>query len=334
MTDQSAVSIPIRSADNGERSHSSLSMDEKMGEAIQTYRDKMYKSNVQFIHDRVEDIEAMNLPNEEAKLALMGRFWFHMDKWYIPERVSLNAHLEGARKRMAQVEREKAVKRLEDVKNLHHPFMDGFWPPTLNSTQCQAFSEALEIVANEMAGIRRNEAEWIHVSEDLKSFLRFARRLEDPNFRFAPICGFEMYDDPGELLQGKPFEETRDFFIRSLRYKPEEHLLDWMGGYIELKATFYCGEAVRKGFTYYSFYAYCRPYTGRKKGGDKDHGNHEWAWRVLFFSDSDGVDDPGVVVFHTLLDFIEWYGSWFERMDVAEMQIQMFEDPEDLFSQY
>ncbi|KZF21978.1 hypothetical protein L228DRAFT_283179 [Xylona heveae TC161] len=316
MTETPIASVSICESNIYDSSNLSLSsMDEKMDTAIQTYCNKMYKSNKQFIYDIIDDIERMNLPNEEGKLDFMRRFWIDLGESHSP----VLRHLIPKAK-LEQSEREKAVQRLEDVKTLDHYSMDGFIPPALDDAQRQVFIETFKTVANEVAETEKDGAPWIQATDELKSFLKYACRLEDPNFRFWDVWEFAPYD---ERDGDKTPAELRENFLEQLR---DEHscIVDDLVPNIEPKACFLWGETTRGNETYWTIYAYC-PIHEWGFNCDKSKKDHQWAWRILLTGLS-MYDSLGYTTFDSILDFINWLGSWSERMDPKDLRQQVFED--------
>ncbi|KZF21977.1 hypothetical protein L228DRAFT_247589 [Xylona heveae TC161] len=333
MAEQTPITLTIRGAESSEQStsqlfsSSSMSMGEKMRKTIELYREKMYTSNKKFIYDRIEDIEAMNLPSEEEKLVVMGRFWFLLNEWHRREGWNPPWMASNAKKDIAsktQLESERAVKRLEDVKTLPHPVMDGLHPPELDETQRQLYIETFETVTNELAKTK-DEAQWIRMPEELKSFLKYANGLEGPNFRYGKAYDFHMYGSGG--LENKSIEETRDIFL-DLHKHSHECLQEFFELEFEAKAAYICGETFWLDCCYYTFYAYCRLDAGFAKRHKR---GHDWAWRIVLTNTSCDEEDLETKVFDSLEEFIIWHGSWDERMDVEEMREQMFENSMGIF---
>ncbi|EAW18910.1 uncharacterized protein NFIA_088660 [Aspergillus fischeri NRRL 181] len=130
----------------------------------------MESSNRQFLQDRIEEIEAMNLTTEEEKLEKMRPYW----------RSNLGIKGEDTWNHCAPVgpvrqsREERNVTRLADVKTLYHQYMDGIQPPTLVSEEWrQMYLETVQSVCNEAAfGDEEDEKFEIPLCHELGSFIK------------------------------------------------------------------------------------------------------------------------------------------------------------------
>ncbi|KZF20138.1 hypothetical protein L228DRAFT_249811 [Xylona heveae TC161] len=116
----------------------------------------------------------------------MARYWCRSSEWpkELPQ-PQLPQYMKD------QTLHELAVTRLEEVKDLFHPYMDGIDPPLLDDQQRQLLLEKLENVSNEYA---KTEGEFrIRATKDLDIFLKYANGVHDPDFRCEAICKW----DPG-----------------------------------------------------------------------------------------------------------------------------------------
>ncbi|KAG9515386.1 hypothetical protein KCU93_g9503, partial [Aureobasidium melanogenum] len=94
---------------------------------------------------------------------------------------------------------------------------------------------------------------------------------------------------------------------------------------------------------WHSYYLFCRykpdaeeeedaPYrtkdhTYRYKDHKTDAG---WAWRVVIHLESDGnegIDYP-TRIFDSIVEFLDWYGDWYERLDLEDFLEDLVEDYE------
>lgn len=63
----------------------------------------------------------------------------------------------------------------------------------------------------------------------------------------------------------------------------------------------------------------------------KDHKTDAgWAWRVVIHLESDGnegIDYP-TRIFNSIFEFLDWYGSWYDRLDLEDFLEDLVEDYE------
>ncbi|PKX90418.1 uncharacterized protein P174DRAFT_341499, partial [Aspergillus novofumigatus IBT 16806] len=130
----------------------------------------MEASNRQFLQDRMDEIEAMNLSTEEEKLEEMRVYWPGLgvkckDPWMA------TAPAETVRQSLE----EGNVTRLADVRTLYHQHMDGVSPPNLLTDEwCRMFLDTVQTVCNEVA-FRNEEDDDFEVPpcHDLALFLKY-----------------------------------------------------------------------------------------------------------------------------------------------------------------
>lgn len=139
--------------------------------AVERFRIKMEASNRQFLQDRIEEIEAMNLSTEEEKLMEMRTYWPDLT---IKQNVRWMATLPPEMVR--QFHEEANVDRLSDVKTLYHQHMDGINPPTEWTDEwCQMYLETLQTLLNEVPF--RNEEYNVSKSRPAMIWLSFLSTL-------------------------------------------------------------------------------------------------------------------------------------------------------------
>ncbi|KAF7172551.1 hypothetical protein CNMCM6106_006746 [Aspergillus hiratsukae] len=148
----------------------------------------MESSNRQFLQDRIDEIEAMNLPSEEEKLKRMCAYWPGFgdkseDPW--KDRDSVGP--------VRQHREQRSVTRLADVKTLYHMYMDGTLPPTLLTDEWrQMYLETLQSVCNEAAIRDEGDEDFeIPLCHELGSFIKYADGVHDPDFHRSGIAPFE-----------------------------------------------------------------------------------------------------------------------------------------------
>lgn len=74
---------------------------------------------------------------------------------------------------------------------------------------------------------------------------------------------------------------------------------------------------------WHSCYLFCR-------SKDDEEVNADWGWRVvvqLESDDSEGIMAP-VKIFDMIPDFLQWYGSWYDRLDRARFLKELAEGVE------
>lgn len=273
--------------------------------AVERFRIKMEASNRQFLQDRIDEIEAMNLSTEEEKLDKMRVYWLNLtDK---PD----DAWMATASPRLArQCREEGSVTRLTDVKTLYHRNMDGASPPKLSNGWRQMYLDTVQTVCNEMAFRDEEDNDFeVPPCHDLGLFLKYASTVRDPDFRYAGMAPFEP---PGMCsLETSDISKYREDLIEKLRlyYVCKESFLDaYMHDDLEMRAGFQTGIGVKHKMgghdTWYSMYLYCRRYVE-----DDDHSHKDWVWRVIV-SDAEGMDNPMTVYgrkprFDSIVEFLD-----------------------------
>ncbi|KAH0338428.1 hypothetical protein KCU74_g1190, partial [Aureobasidium melanogenum] len=116
---------------------------------------------------------------------------------------------------------------------------------------------------------------------------------------------------------------------------PQRHV----GGPVRGRRTFTSGLE-----QWHSYYLFCRykpdaeeeeedaPYkTEDHTYKFKDHKTDAgWAWRVVIHLESDGnegIDYP-TRIFNSIFEFLDWYGSWYDRLDLEDFLEDLVEDYE------
>jgi hypothetical protein len=297
----------------------SADADEKMRLAVERFRTKMEASNRQFLQDRIEEIEAMNLSTEEEKLHEMRIYWpdltvKHDSTWVAtlpPDFVR-------------QYREEENVTRLADVKSLYHTLMDGARPPNLWTDEWrQMFLDTVQTVCNE-AAVRDEEDNDFEVPpcHDLALFLKHASSIEDPDFRYA---GMTSFVPPGAFSkETSDMSKDREDLVRRMHedYLDEDFVTAYMHDDLEVRVGFKTGNGVKYKMSgeddWYSMYLYCRRHVE-----DSDQSHKEWAWRVVVSSAAN--DNPPSVYgqkprFDSIVDFLDWYSSWLEHLDMDQVR--------------
>lgn len=295
--------------------------------AVERFRTKMEFSNRQFLQDRIDEIEAMNLPTEEEKLRKMWLYWPNLG---IKEDRTWNTFAPLAPVRQSREERN--VTRLADVKTLYHQYMDGVLAPTLLTDEWrQMYLETVQSVCNE-AAIRDEEDEdfEIPLCHELGSFIKYADGVHDPDFRCSAIAPFEpvmgtatleyaFEDNPVVLAMPPPdISEVRErakYYLREF-ICDETFIAGTVDEDLEVKAGFITGRGCRSDGhdRWYSTYLYCRRFVE-----DSDPSHKDWAWRVVVLQ-AHG-ENPTMLYgrkprFDSIPEFLEWYSSWLEHIDI------------------
>ncbi|KAF7155366.1 hypothetical protein CNMCM5623_007437 [Aspergillus felis] len=299
----------------------SADADENMRLAVERFRTKMEASNRQFLQDRIDEIEAMNLSTEEEKLEEMRVYWPDLTVKHKDSLMS-TARPEVVR----QALEEGSVARLADVKTLYHQYMDGVSPPNFLSDEWrQMFLDTVQTVCNEVA-FRDDEDNDFEVPpcHDLGLFLKYASTVEDPDFRYAGMAPFEP---PGAYSkETSDISKDREDLIRDLHryYLCEEAFLEaYTHDDLEVRVGFQTGIGVKYKMsghdTWYSMYLYCR-----RDVEDSDQSHKDWAWRVVV-SHATIVENPMTVYgqkprFDSIVEFLDWYSSWLEHLDTGQVR--------------
>ncbi|KEQ60407.1 uncharacterized protein M437DRAFT_86868 [Aureobasidium melanogenum CBS 110374] len=86
---------------------------------------------------------------------------------------------------------------------------------------------------------------------------------------------------------------------------------------------------------WHSYYLFCRHKADQDNADDTkktqdDKDEAEWAWRVVIHLESDF--DDGIVhptrIFDSIFEFLNWYGDWYNRLDLEDFLEKLVEDYE------
>lgn len=297
----------------------SADADENMRLAVERFRIEMEASNRQFLQDRIDEIEAMNLSTEEEKLFKIREYW--SDLTVKPD----DAWMATAPPRIARQCREEGnVTRLADVKTVYHRHMDGASPPKLSDEWRQVYLDTVQTVCNEMA-FRDEEDHDLEVPpcHDLGLFLKYASSVRDLDFRYAGMAPFEppgMYSPASDISQGR---ENLIESLHNYHLCEESFLCANMHNDLQVRVGFQTGIGIKYKLgghdTWYSMYLYCRRYVE-----DSDHSHKDWAWRVVI-SDAEVVGNPTIVYgqkprFDSIVEFLDWYSSWLGHLYMGQVR--------------
>jgi hypothetical protein len=149
------------------------------------------------------------------------------------------------------------------------------------------------------------------VPRELLAFFSCVSGVYHLNYNRLGLCEFEAPVEEGvsreemhKTLEGE--NTVPEDIEEEMPFVSEQ--LDVLGGFhFGWNTEIWGGEPVRQ---WHSFYLFCRPKCD-------DDANADWGWRVVIHleSDSDEGTVAPVKVFDTIPDFLEWYGSWYDRLD-------------------
>ncbi|KAJ5888107.1 hypothetical protein N7495_008148 [Penicillium taxi] len=272
--------------------------DEIMRLAVDRFRTKMKSSSLKFIQDRIDSIEAMDLPAEDKIKKLSD--------YHIVE--------------------PGDVSRIADVKPLSEQspyggsitkgYIDGIIPPTLSEQRRQLFIETLHIFCN------KPQAQ-IPVCGELGLFLKYANGIQYPDFSCSRMPSFnpEGYLTLAEIPDLDVItaqDLIRDSFQEAF-WVQDDRFIDT--GDMDTKLGFVWGTSCQNTYgqyaQYYLTYLYCRYDDGSDKYKD-------WAWRIVMV---DGEDHHGFEpvfgqrpIFNSIPEFLDWYCSWFEHTSQKQLE--------------
>ncbi|PYH42960.1 uncharacterized protein BP01DRAFT_358955 [Aspergillus saccharolyticus JOP 1030-1] len=310
-----------------------------MSHALTQFRHQMSTANRHFLLDRVHEIQSLHLPTEAANLHHMRRYWPSLGRGGQETYWNRTVAPEPVRE-----DREvRSVTRLADVPGLYHQYMDGVCPPRLRTEEWRRMYLAVvaEVCAEVVAEDGQDGEDGIPPCEELGLFLKYANGVQDPDFRRSGIApflpgffvGVAEYAFPDEAAgQGGSARMEIEGQRGLLKGYLEESLLGRVGLHgmidedLEVKVGFLTGTG---GWghedRWYSAYTYCR----RREDDAADTHQTDFAWRVLFFEASDD-DTPATLngrrpLFDSIPEFLDWYGSWFDYIDMDEVRREIDE---------
>lgn len=227
-----------------------------------------------------------------------------------------------------QAKLEAEVNSLADIQSLieKHWLFDGTRPPVGEELR-EKFLRVLEEVLNlrkdgeVVLENKEEDDERLEVPAELAEFLSFTNGVFDADFRHCGICDFvmvdEKYDEDEELLRGR------------LETAADPHEWVYMGGdYLDDEIEVVAGVVLDsrqqwpecapeyKENTWMSMYAYCRPVPGLD---DEEDTEEDFSWRVVFYHRINEIDRE-VFTFTSIAEFLGWYATWDERMNMEDMR--------------
>ncbi|CZT10915.1 uncharacterized protein RCO7_03530 [Rhynchosporium graminicola] len=171
---------------------------------------------------------------------------------------------------------------------------DGTWPPKSDHEITQ-FLEALEEKIKATFEQDDEKKEDVHVPEEYRALLGMCDGIWDVDFRRSGCVGIQGTNCIGDGVVGKnePFQQID---------KSQEQDHGW-----EI-ATGWCLD----GNETVSHYYFCCQRTSEGRGGPVQESEKEWKWR-LFYRDLDSSEDATFRVFHSIPEFLSWFGNWYAR---------------------
>ncbi|KAE8315355.1 hypothetical protein BDV41DRAFT_196703 [Aspergillus transmontanensis] len=313
MADQTTSNPPLAVATASEA-------DTTMRQAVDRFRARMSAANRQFIQDRIAEIEARGLANEQEKIQRMAE-WRHFGALDTDEEPG------GCNNPAAErtTNRFRRTRRLEEVPALAEDALplfaiDGIYPTRLRTDEArQIYLDTLQEV------FQRQAEEWaaaegedppgsIPRCDELGRFLTYAHEVADPDFRRSGVAPFEagLYVMSGQeevLAEGLDSSEQRERYhervhqeCARLRENLEDDQVSRLINKISIIAAPDCDMEVKAGLVtgegyvghyprWYSAYLYCR----QRPDDDEDEETQDedddapdarniqdWGWRVVF----------------------------------------------------
>ncbi|KAH0369413.1 hypothetical protein KCU65_g3285, partial [Aureobasidium melanogenum] len=286
---------------------------QRMEQSMQEYNTKARESNLRFVRECVEAIAAAGLETEQEKVNRMAHVFFAAENWGSNIDFESEPHLKPE-----QVgDYGWPPERLDQVLELPQLSRDSLKP---------AFSKEFStLLVQEMTKkVFGEHSEASVVPRELAAFFSYVSGVYDLDYNRLGLCEFEA-----PVKEGVTQEEMHETLERN-SILAEDIELDMPSGYgfeqLDILGGFHFGwntgvwrdEPVRQWNSYFLF---CRSKDDEEViamwGKDDEKLNTEWGWRVVVHLESDcgeGIVAP-VKIFDTIFDFLQWYGSWYDRLD-------------------
>ncbi|KGO43295.1 hypothetical protein PEX1_088660 [Penicillium expansum] len=308
-----------------ESTQPSADADENMRLAIERFRTKMEASNWQFLQDRIDEIESMDLSTEEKLKKMNIWTWIMTPKCADPEKPTVSPETTCQ-------SHQRTATQLIDLKSLSHENMDGVIPPKLWTDEWrQVYLDTIQTVCNEVAFRIDDDTEFeVPPCHDLALFLKYASGIVDADFRYDGMAPFEP---PGIYMASiSDISKAREDLVEGLHhyYICDEDFVDaYTHDDLEVRVGFQTGTGVRYKMgghsTWYSMYLYCRRWVE-----DSDPSHKDWAWRVVI-SPAEVFENSTIVYgqrtrFDSIVDFLDWYSSWLEYVDMDEVRANLIQN--------
>ncbi|KAK0101947.1 hypothetical protein ONS95_001244 [Cadophora gregata] len=316
----------------------SSSQDATIKSALEIFPRKMREGNKLFLMGRVEEIRSLNPPTEKDELDKMSRFWFEgypAAEW--PSPGSNQAHVVyRSTSRIYETfwAQETAVTSIDELLLLEHPLSDGMdcgdakFTPPWDRDQI----EMMERWINKKAGMGEDGP--LRMNDEFISFVKYAPRgVRDPDFRKSSICEFlprwtprgnycvpcNENPDEGTWYFQSDEDGNQSFEADGQKY---DLLTYTQAGRTRCPWNSHVMGLLERIWT--SYYVFCKK---TEKNAPDIQRNHElyteengWQWRILFFDDRFETGVFAVYLFDSIVEFLEWYGSWYDRLDMTEVR--------------
>ncbi|KAB8218525.1 hypothetical protein BDV33DRAFT_205273 [Aspergillus novoparasiticus] len=349
MADQTTTNPPPAVATASET-------DATMRQAVDRFRARMGAANRQFIQDRIAEVEARGLANEQEKIRRMAE-WRHFGALDTDDEPG-GCNNPAAERMANQFRRTRRL--AEDALPLFA--IDGIYPTRLRTDEArQIYLDTLQEV------FQRQAEEWaaaegedppgpIPRCDELGRFLTYAHEVADPDFRCSGVAPFEagLYVMSGQeevLAEGLDSSEQRERYhervcqeCARLRENLEDDQVSRLINKISIIAAPDCDMEVKAGLVtgegyvghyprWYSAYLYCRQRPDededeetQDEDDDVSDARHiqDWRWRVAFM-EFEGDSYEGQVLygrkprFDSIPEFLDWYSSWPDHLDARAL---------------
>lgn len=222
-----------------------------------------------------------------------------------------------------QARLEAEVNSLDDVETLidKHWLLDGIRPP-VGELLKKKFLRVLEEVLNESTEVAllEDEKERLELPVELADFLSITSGVFDADFRHSGICDFAMvderHDEDGDLLRYRLDTAADPDEWANMGADFLDHELEIVVGVVlHSKQQWPEHGPEFKDNTWVSMYAYCR----RVPDQDGEDSEEAFSWRTVFYHRINDMDQE-VFVFTSIAEFLGWYASWDERMNMEHMR--------------
>ncbi|KAG9850218.1 hypothetical protein KCU98_g4492, partial [Aureobasidium melanogenum] len=268
-------------------------LKQRMHLAIQSYNQKSKQSNLRLLSDCVSAISSLNLPTEQEKLNRIAHILCVRGVF------SLDYDRRGLCPFEAPVKEEVSREKMRDhlvcdnecLLDLEHEDVEHKDVEQKDVAAREEMHETLEWknkAPKEATVVNNSKARWVDL---------FA---EDVLSRLDVLGGFQFGWSIG-LCKYQPIEQWHSYYL-FCRYKPDAEEEE---------------DAPYK----------TKDHTHKYKDHKTDAG---WAWRVVIHLESDGnegIDYP-TRIFDSIVGYLDWYGSWYERLDLEDFLEDLVEDYE------
>ncbi|KAH0369528.1 hypothetical protein KCU65_g3284, partial [Aureobasidium melanogenum] len=331
-----------------------LTLKQQMHHAIQSYNQRSKQSNLRLLGDCVNAISSLNL-TEQEKLNRLAHILFRAEDWGQNEDFSDSP--ESAPKQMGDYGWPPA--RLEQVlelpqlqKDCYRPLYTERFSTMLGEEMVKVVFEGREehkvVVPQELIAFFSCTSGVFSLDHDRRGICPFEAPISSEDMRDTLVCDDKclLNLDHGvveqETLTREQMHETlggknkapkttvkKNYDDTWVNLFAEDVLsrLDVLGGFQFGWSIGICKyEPVE---WWHSYYLFCRPkLDDNDADNSQDHKNEKWAWRVVIHLESDcneGLDYP-TRIFDSILEFLEWYGAWYERLDLEDFLKDLVDD--------